>query len=74
MQAENLWGSFVAELEVSKRKLETLENAQDIDKEIYRVAMEFQAVLKEPRAEATPSAILGASQFLAFLRGREMRT
>lgn len=71
MRAEGAWGSFVASCEQARREIDDA-FANDLNTagalgSLFTLIREFNRVVAEPLAAATPSAVLGAQEFIKIL-------
>jgi len=71
MRAESLWGEFVAECEKTKKEIDD-QFANDLNTAgvlgaLFTLIREFNRVLAEPRAQGTPTAVLGAQALIQVL-------
>ena len=71
LRAEGMWGEFLATVEKVRLKIEDC-YANDFNTagalgELFTLIREFNRVLSEPLAAATPAAVLGATEFVRTL-------
>jgi cysteinyl-tRNA synthetase len=71
LRAENLWGSFVMDCEKTRREIDE-HLANDFNTagalaSLFSLVREFNRVLAEPMAQATPSAVLGAAELIRVM-------
>lgn len=70
-RAESLWADFVADCELTRKEIVTHMandfNTQGALASVFTLIRKFNKVLGEPRAEATPAAVLGAQELLRLI-------
>jgi cysteinyl-tRNA synthetase len=71
LRAENLWGSFVADCDRTRREIDE-HLANDFNTagalaSLFSLIREFNRILAEPKATATPAAVLGAQQLIQVM-------
>ncbi|MEK6577601.1 MAG: cysteine--tRNA ligase, partial [Bdellovibrionota bacterium] len=71
MRAEGAWGSFVADCEKAKLAIGAAFandfNSAEALASLFSLIREFNRTLSEPRAAATPSAVIGAQQLIQVI-------
>lgn len=71
LRAENLWGSFMGEIEKCRDEIKTQIcndfNTPGVFAALFTLIREWNRVCAEPSAQATPTAIIGATEFLKVI-------
>lgn len=70
-RAESVWGGFLADVEKARVEIDEQFandfNTPGVLAAVFSLVREFNRVLSEPMAQLTPSAVLGAKEFIRIL-------
>jgi cysteinyl-tRNA synthetase len=71
LRAETLWGSFLASCEAARREIDEHYandfNVSGVLAVVFSLVREYNRVLAEPLAQATPAVVLGSQQLIQIL-------